>query len=68
LITSIDREGTLQGFGYDLFREIGNAVAVHLIFSGGAGSYDDVVWLFKETGCDACAVGKMFFLRDCDMV
>jgi cyclase len=68
LISSIDREGTLQGFGYDLYREIGNAVAIHLIFSGGAGSYDDIVWLFKETGCDACAVGKMFSLRDCDIV
>ena len=68
LITSIDREGTLQEFDNDLFREIGNAVAVHLIFSGGAGSYDDMVWFFKETGCNACAVSKMLFLRDCNIV
>jgi len=38
----------LQGFDYDLFREIGNAVAVHLIFSGGAGSYDDMVGSLKR--------------------
>jgi cyclase len=48
LITSIDREGTLQEFDNDLFREIGNAVAVHLIFSGGAGSYDDMVGSLKR--------------------
>ncbi len=68
LITSIDREGTLQGFDYDLYREIGNTVTVPLIFSGGAGCYDDMVKLFKETDCDACAIGKMLYLRDYDIV
>ena len=68
LITPIDRKDTLQGSDYDLYRETRNAVAVHLIFSRGAVSYDDMVWLFKETDCDACAVGKMLFLRVCDIV
>ena len=48
LITPIDRKDTLQGSDYDLYRETRNAVAVHLIFSGGAGSYDDMVGSLKR--------------------
>ena len=39
-----------------------------LIASGGAGCYEDIVKLFKQTNCDAAAIGKMLFLRDYDMV
>lgn len=68
IITSIDKEGTLNGFDYDLYQKIKDYVHVPLIASGGAGCYDDMVKLFKETDCDACAVGKMLFLRDYDIV
>lgn len=68
IVTSIDKEGTLSGFDYELYRLMENISNVPLIASGGAGSYDDLVNLFKKTGCDACAVGKMLFLRDYDIV
>lgn len=68
MITSIDKEGTLEGFDFDLYKKIDDIVTVPLIASGGAGSYDDMVSLFKGTNCDACALGKILFLRDFDIV
>lgn len=68
IVTSIDREGTLSGFDYELHRRLRDATKVPIIASGGAGCYDDLVNIFKETHCDACAVGKMLFLRDYDIV
>lgn len=68
MITSIDKEGTLSGFDYELFQAVRDVVTVPLIASGGAGCYDDMVKLFKESNCDACAIGKMIFLRDYDIV
>lgn len=68
ILTSIDREGTLSGFDYDLYNKTRNMIPVPLIASGGAGCYDDIVKLFQETDCDACALGKMLFLRDYDIV
>ncbi len=68
IVTSIDKEGTLTGFDYEIYNKLKNITKVPLIASGGAGKYDDMVKLFKETDCDACAVGKMLFLRDYDIV
>lgn len=68
IVTLIDREGTLSGFDLGLYQRINKGLSVPLIASGGAGCYDDMVALFEETGCDACAIGKMVFLRDYDIV
>jgi cyclase len=68
IITSIDREGTLSGFDDALYRDLRKQVPVSFIASGGAGCYDDIVRLFRESDCDACALGKMLFLRDYDIV
>lgn len=68
IITSIDKEGTLLGFDYDLYNLVRGLISIPLIASGGSGCYDDMVKLFKETDSDACAVGKMLPLRDYDIV
>jgi len=68
IITSIDKEGTLSGFDYDLYKKVRDLIPVPLIASGGVGRYDDMVKLFKEYDCDACAIGKMLVLRDYDIV
>lgn len=68
MVTSIDREGTLSGLDLELYELLRNRVSVPLIASGGAGSYDHLVNLFKGTDCDAVALGKMLFLRDYDIV
>lgn len=68
IVTCIDREGTMSGFDCNLYSRLRKLVSVPLIASGGAGSYDHMVELFKESDCDACAIGKMIFLRDYDIV
>lgn len=68
IVTSIDREGTVSGFDFDLYRRIRPLINVPLIASGGASSYDDIVKLFKESDCDGVALGKMLCLRDYDIV
>jgi cyclase len=68
LITDIEREGTLSGFNYDLYKECCERVKQPVIASGGAGCYDHIVKLFEYTNCDACALGKMLCLRHYDMI
>ena len=68
ILTSIDHEGTLSGFDDTLYRNLRKSIPVSFIASGGAGCYDDIVRLFQGTDCDACALGKMLFLRDYDIV
>lgn len=68
IVTVIDREGTVSGFEPDLYKKLRPLVNVPLIASGGAGSYDDMVELFRQTDCDGIALGKMLCLRDYDIV
>lgn len=68
VVTSIDREGTTSGFDLELYERMRPLVSVPLIASGGAGSYDDIVEMFRRTDCDGCALGKMLCLRDFDVV
>lgn len=68
LLTSIDKEGTLSGFDIELYKQIRDICTVPLIASGGAGCYDHIVKLFKETDVDACGIGRMLCLRDYDIV
>ena len=68
LLTSVDREGTLEGLDVELSVRARPHVPVPMIASGGAGSYDHLVHLFRETDCDACGLGKMLSLRDYDIV
>jgi imidazole glycerol-phosphate synthase subunit HisF len=68
MVTVIDREGSLSGLEIDLYKRLREIIPVPLIASGGAGSYDDLVSLFKDTDCDGCGIGKMLFLRDYDIV
>ena len=68
VITAIQQEGTLGGFDIDLYKKLRAIIPIPFIASGGVGSYDHMVDLFKITGCDGCGVGKMLFLRDYDIV
>ena len=59
LLTSIDAEGTWQGFDLDLVREMAKAVNIPLIAHGGAGSMEDIVRIIKEAKASAVALGSM---------
>lgn len=60
LLTSIDRDGTQDGFDLELIRKVTNEVNVPVIASGGAGNIRHFVELFRETGADAGLAASIF--------
>lgn len=68
LLSPIDRDGTLAGLNIELYKKYREKINVPLIASGGASSYDNIADMFSQTDADACAIGKMLFLRDYDIV
>jgi len=64
LLTSIDRDGTRDGFDLELTARVADAVRVPVIASGGAGSVSDFVELFTTTGSDAGLAASIFHNRD----
>tara|TARA_R110001592_G_scaffold114824_6_gene315001 strand:+ start:3383 stop:4144 length:762 start_codon:yes stop_codon:yes gene_type:complete len=59
LLTSIDREGTWEGFDLKLVRQITDAVSVPLIAHGGAGTIQDIEQVIKQANASAVALGSM---------
>ncbi len=60
LLTSIDRDGTRDGFELELTDRVARAVSVPVIASGGAGSVGDFAELFTRTGADAGLAASIF--------
>ena len=60
LITSIDRDGTLEGYDIDLVRAVSGAVSIPVIASGGAGAVAHLAAGVYEGGASAVAAGAFF--------
>lgn len=56
LVTSIDREGTRQGFDLELTRAVSTAVGIPVIASGGMGKASDLVDVVTKGRADAVAM------------
>lgn len=59
LLTSVDREGTWEGFDLDLVKSVTHAVNIPVIAHGGAGSVADIGQVVREASASAAAVGSM---------
>jgi imidazole glycerol-phosphate synthase subunit HisF len=60
LITSMDRDGTGEGFDCELTRQISEAVRIPVIASGGAGGAEHFVQVFREGAADAALAASIF--------
>lgn len=60
LLTSIDKDGTKDGYDILLTREIVNSVSIPVIASGGCGKPDDMVDVFEKTNVDAALAASIF--------
>jgi len=60
LLTSIDRDGTLDGFDLPLTRAVCSSVQLPIIASGGCGSLDHFVEVFTRTSADAALAASVF--------
>ena len=56
LVTSIDRDGTENGYDLDLMRLLSSNLTVPIIASGGVGKWEDIRDVFQggESRCSAC--------------
>ncbi|MBM3451285.1 MAG: imidazole glycerol phosphate synthase subunit HisF, partial [Armatimonadetes bacterium] len=63
LLTSMDRDGTTQGFEVALTRAVSTAVNVPVIASGGAGGPDDFVEVLRDGAADAALAASIFHYR-----
>ncbi len=60
LLTSMDRDGTKEGFDLELTRAIADAVSVPVIASGGVGNLDHLVDGVKEGHASAVLAASIF--------
>ncbi len=60
LLTSIDRDGTKDGYDIPLTNAISDAVSIPVIASGGCGSPDHMVDVFKRSKVDAALAASIF--------
>lgn len=60
LLTSMDRDGTKDGFDMDLTRAIAAVARIPVIASGGAGAMEHFVEVFQPGGADAALAASIF--------
>lgn len=64
LITSIERDGTMQGYDLDLIESVVRAVHIPVIASGGAGIYQHMVDAVLQAGASAVAAASIFHFTE----
>ena len=68
LVTSIDRDGTREGFDLPLLSALRAAVNLPIIASGGAGKIADFVDVFEQAGSDAALAATLFHYGELEIV
>ena len=64
LITSIERDGTYEGYDLPLVAAIAEAVTIPVIASGGAGNYQHMVDAIIQGGASAVAAASIFHFTE----
>ncbi len=63
LVTSMDRDGTKDGYDLELLRAISSRVSIPVIASGGAGTLEHLRQAFVEGQADAVLAASIFHFR-----
>lgn len=67
LLTSIDSDGTKEGFNIELTKKISEIVSVPVIASGGAGNLSDFERVLTEGKADAALAASLFHFNELDI-
>jgi len=59
VVTSVDREGTGNGFDIPLIKMVTDAVDIPVIAHGGAATEEDIYKVYQETGVDSFAIASI---------
>ncbi len=65
LLTSMDRDGTNDGYDIPLTRAVSEAVSIPVIASGGAKNPEHMLEAFREAGADAALAAGIFHRGEC---
>ena len=64
LLTSMNNDGTKLGFALDITRTLATQLPVPVIASGGGGSLEHFVAVFKEASADAALAASIFHFKE----
>lgn len=64
LITSVEQDGTLQGYDLDLIRQVTDSVSLPVIASGGAGRPEDFFQAVSYSNASAVAAASVFHFTE----
>ncbi len=64
LLTSMNNDGTKDGFAVDITKQISEAVNVPVIASGGAGTMEHFTEIFKNGKADAALAASVFHYKE----
>ena len=67
LLTSMDKDGTKDGFDISLTRMISTSCGIPVIASGGAGKREDFFEVFREGEADAALAASVFHFHEIDI-
>lgn len=63
VINSIDKDGVMDGYDFELLQEVRSSVEVPMSALGGAGSLDDIEELIEEFGIIGAGAGSLFVFK-----
>lgn len=64
LLTSIDRDGTMNGYDLEITRKVTETVHIPVIASGGAGNYQDMLSVIKNSNASAVAAASIYHFTE----
>ena len=64
LLTSVDRDGMMNGYDIELIKSVTTAVKIPVIASGGAGSYEHLIAAIQAGGASAAACASMLHFTE----
>lgn len=67
LLTSMNNDGTKNGFALDVTKQFAEQLPVPVIASGGAGTMDHFVEVFEEAHADAALAASIFHFKEIEM-
>ena len=64
LVTSIEKDGSVQGYDLDLCRQVVDAVTIPVLISGGAGNWKHFTQGFQEGGASAVCTSNIYHFTE----
>lgn len=67
LLTSMDKDGTKDGYDLEFLKKLTDQVSIPVIASGGAGTKEHFLDAFKNANVDACLAASLFHFKELEI-